>query len=280
MELSAGTGRHARGGSGSPGRFCRLSALLVAFLAGASFPAAGQDADAPPRLHGRVIEAETGRPLEGRIAVDQLGRLGDRRMMVLRHVPLSAGGEFVVDELEPGPAQVTALVRNHGSSTVFLWIAAADAPRYLEFVLPRAGAIRGTVVDPEGRPVADVTARVRYEPGIRPLETGRAEVLDRAAAEGIPFRALRRSGERESGPTRGLGEFTIMDIDPERPFRLTLEHPDGRRTETGPMELAPGQVVDGMEIVLGPGAARQLAGRRAPRAGSPSAWRPSMPPRR
>jgi hypothetical protein len=60
--------------------------------------------------------------------------------------------------------------------------------------------------------------------------------------------------------TRGLGEFVFLDIDPDRPFSLELSHDELGEITTDVMVLAPGEVTDGLRVVIGAGAGGPAAG--------------------
>lgn len=171
---------------------------------------------APPasdaRVFGRVIDAETSRPLRGAFVLAVRQRLPDGTRIAERHdtrppaaTRTDADGRFSLGELDPG--EYAVIVRRSGYVQQQLGQASPSTPARqlvvgpgavagpLEFGLVRSAVISGRVLDANGYPADRVTVRaeqLRSVDGVSRLQAG------------------------SQATTNDLGEFRVFGLAPGR----------------------------------------------------------------
>ena len=143
--------------------------LVAQLLAGVQPQAA--DPSQPALVSGRVLDADTGRPIAGALVTAYGAAAGASRAVVLT----SGSGEFVIRGLRPGKLVLIARKSGYVDASQGQSRAAGFAPpilvvagkRYLdtEIRMWRHGVIAGTVIDEAGDPV--IGARVRAYLAVR-----------------------------------------------------------------------------------------------------------------
>ena len=174
-------------------------------------PAASAPTTGDARLFGRVIDAETARPLRGAFVVAVPQRRADGSIVTDTRaadaLPIAtrsdAEGRFALTDLAPGEYAVVArrdgyvqqqfgqVSPNTPGRNLVVAMGAVAGP--LEFALVRSAVISGRVVDAEGIPADRVTVRASRRRGSR---------------GGAPLRPT------ASATTDDLGEFRIFGLAP------------------------------------------------------------------
>ena len=173
-------------------RAATRAALFAALYLAAGTPAGGQstptrdsqarEKPAAARLSGRVVAADTGRPLRGAIVhiVPTSARNPNERQGLW--VPTDAEGRWALGDLQPGGFTVSVekggyLTLHYGQKRPFepgktIALTAGQSFDNADVVLPRAGVISGKLVDEFGDPVTGALIRAlryRYQDGQRQL---------------------------------------------------------------------------------------------------------------
>ncbi len=180
------------------------------------------------RVEGRVVDPD-GRPLAG-AAVHWMPWRGDdfrgfSGMGTAPEVTTDAAGRFVIEDLaRGGKISIEARLRGYDQATAPGVEAPADEPVVL--VLVPQGKIRGEAVDGHGEPVPETMVYATYES---------AGGSSHSSGTGVDA-----DGRFELEVTAGR-------------LKLSASSPDHRSNERS-LEVAPGQVVDGVRLVLEPGA--------------------------
>jgi len=164
------------------------------------------------RLSGRVLDAETGRPLRGAIVHIISSRATNPNERQGRWVTSDAEGRWELRDLNSGRYTVAAsksgyLKVLYGQQRPFeqgktIELGQGQSVDKLDVVLPRGGAITGRVVDEFGDPVASAFVRAmryRYAEGRRQL-TALAEGIESLASNG--------------GLTDDLGRYRLFGLSP------------------------------------------------------------------
>jgi protocatechuate 3,4-dioxygenase beta subunit len=186
-----------------------------------------------PQAEVRVVKAT------GRMALLAMFRRGEEEPDAWSR----ADGSFRIADLAPG--QPVNLVVTHKG------FGGADVPQVtppsepLAVTLHPALRIAGRVVDPDGDPVA------------------RARLMLSTEWQRGGSRAMRSSGQTESDEQ---GRFLFEDVEPGT-LRLTASAEGRQSAELGGIAAAPGKDVEGLELVLAPGAT--VEGRVTDAAGRP-----------
>ena len=161
-------------------------ALPTLLLAASLSLVAAQQRDAPPdvrpaRLSGRVVAADTGKPLPGALVHLVDLRATNPAQRERRWVTTNAEGRWELTTLSPGRYTLSAsksgyLKLEYGQLRPFergkILELAAGQTVTVDLTLPRAGAITGRIVDEFGDPVTAVLVRAmryRYVDGQRHL---------------------------------------------------------------------------------------------------------------
>jgi protocatechuate 3,4-dioxygenase beta subunit len=174
-------------------------------------PAEGEDGKAPG-IRGRVTDRESGNPIaEASLEAEGLdeglcGNLEDSR----------EDGRYFLSLLEPGAFSVKAEHEDYVGKTAEIRVG-KDEVAVLDFVLARKPSIRGTVRDPDGKPVAGATVwttamkinSLTDETGAFELERLPAGALRVFASSSRYPLAMRRVETREGGTA-------VVDFDLER----------------------------------------------------------------
>ena len=160
------------------------TALFLALWLAAAAPAGAQstlsrdpqtrDKPATARLSGRVVAADTGRPLRGAIVhvVSANARNPNERQGLW--VTTDAEGRWALPDLQPGGFTVSVekggyLTLHYGQKRPFepgktIALTAGQAFENADVMLPRAGVISGKLVDEFGEPVTGAVIRaLRYK---------------------------------------------------------------------------------------------------------------------
>lgn len=209
-----------------------LCTLLLTTLAGA------QRRDAPPdprtaRLSGRVLAADTGKPLQGALVQIVDLRAANPAERQGQWVTTGTDGRWELRTLAAGRYIVSAsksgyLKLEYGQLRPFergkiLELASAQSLDTVDVTLPRAGAITGRIFDEFGDPVTAVFVRAlrhRYVDGQRQLIP---------LVEGLEVLA---SGGGDI--TDDLGQFRIHGLTPGEYYVSALFNPPGESaTRTG-----------------------------------------------
>ncbi len=146
---------------------------VVAVLTAALLPAAGGEA-VPAKVSGRVVDAQTGRPIAGvRITLLEAVRVRTREEFENQRVysvRTAADGRFVLSGIPPGRYRFTAWRRGYltqdwrgklgpGAASV-LSLHEGDTVGNVTFRLQRSAVISGRVTDLDGEPVAEALVRL------------------------------------------------------------------------------------------------------------------------
>ena len=161
--------------------FVALTGAPVAFAqAGPQGPPAVQvptrDAAAKPaagtaRLSGRVLAADTGKPLRRAfIQVAPPGLLGEQLVRQSRSVATDADGRWTVASLPPGRYHITVskggyVALQFGQRRPYeqgrpVDLAANQSVERIDVVLPKAGAVNGRITDEFGEPITHALVSV------------------------------------------------------------------------------------------------------------------------
>jgi protocatechuate 3,4-dioxygenase beta subunit len=183
-------------------------------------------------VEGRVVDPE-GAPVEGARVVaraapvpmtlrpSSIDLIGDEKP-----VATGADGRFRIGGL-PGERMVRLEVQKEGFAAASIRGVRAPTEEPVAVVLRPAARVRGTVVDGRGRPIPDA-------------EISRSWRTMSFGSPGGLFRPV-RTDER--------GEFEIDDLSPG-PIAFEAEASGYRMSSPVTVELAPGELLDGVEIVL------------------------------
>jgi protocatechuate 3,4-dioxygenase beta subunit len=192
--------------------------------AGASEPVALVLAPAAT-LSGRVVEAESGRPLAG-VRLLARGRQGGS--FVARS---GADGRYAVRGLSPQRYTLTADDERFVSWSRLLTLVAGQ-PESQDVALVRGAALSGRVVDEQGAPIEG--ARLRL--------TRSGENVFQAFVRSLQGEGVARSGRD--------GAFKATRLAPGERQRLDVQHDDFEERTIAGVSLAPGGVRSGLTIVM------------------------------
>jgi len=128
-------------------RWCEVGPLFA--LPGERIDLGDLVFDPPRTLVGVILDTER-RPCEGTIAIDSTRLRGSLRgTAASRRVRTDATGRFVLEELPPGRATLTASGPGFVTTMVEVDV---DATPFLEVIVPRRAIVRGTSLRADGSP--------------------------------------------------------------------------------------------------------------------------------
>ncbi|MBX3464950.1 MAG: sigma-70 family RNA polymerase sigma factor [Planctomycetes bacterium] len=213
--------------------------------------------DHQAELHGELIDARTGEVVEwGAFEVDLRPlRDGDSTLPTDWLQPRGPVQTMVQDDrfrrfhlvgLDAGRCGLVVRVPGYATTVVGFDLREGEVRTDLRVALHRGGTLRGRVVDERGQPVA----------GCRVFPVGLGELGDRiveghrAALAGDGERAAEPSEPAARGRTDAGGRFELVDVPVDVELRL-LAHRRSGGVGIGPaLVLRPGEVRDGLELVL------------------------------
>ena len=182
----------------------------------------------------------------GSVETDRLGNF----LILDEDAPIDA--PYTLIGISPGFGRALALVTDRG-------------PTHVTLSLPKGAGVLGRIVDEAGEPIP-ISARgfnsieVRYAEKLHSRLMARPDDMETlfnagwrvATSEGKWERVVvnRDLDKRDIGDVRAPGVFQVMDIDPNRPFRLVAISADYGEVESGEMWLEPGQVVRDLRLVV------------------------------
>ena len=230
----------------APGRYAlaaRAPGHATATLRGLEVPESASSVDlgkvelaAGVSITGRVVDGR-GQPVAG---VDVFALTGeDADMPMLRWVlpgrepatTTAADGAFVVADRGAGE-RVTVAARRAGYTAASVAGVVAPNEEPVVITLREASALRGRVVDTRGEPVA----------------SARVELMVERSGGGMSFR-----GSAGVTVTRDDGRFELEDVEPGT-VRLTVRADGYLELARGGVEVPAGRDLEGVELVLQPGA--------------------------
>jgi hypothetical protein len=222
--------------------------LLGVFAAAAGNP---QEQVAPYQVGGRVFDQVTRQPVKAEVRIS----LGAGDALTLKTLEADELGSFLVREATYGPVWLVARAPGYGRAFAYLF---ADS-RYVqevEMLLPRGASVYGTILDSAGRPVSHASIKLRYKDSLlsRLMQSPARSAIERATREG--FEVTVNEGDWHRGClytsclSMGMaeGEFSVLDVDPNRPFQLVARHDTLGEIESAIFELTPGQKLE--DVVL------------------------------
>ncbi|MDP6539222.1 MAG: carboxypeptidase-like regulatory domain-containing protein [Planctomycetota bacterium] len=202
-------------------------------------------------VRGLVMTLAEGDRLTGRVSDDLGEPVGTFRVSAtpdgggffaeggVSRVFRGAEGEFELEGLEAGAYEVVVRARGHGSSPP-QHVDVPYAGPALDFVLPRAVVVAGSVVDGGGAPVAGAQVVASFEgPG--------------ASSDLIALVGASSSGGKERTNTDDAGAFEFPALSPGL-LGLVADADGHARSEEVEVQLAPGGEVEGVVLVLRLGA--------------------------
>jgi len=211
-----------------------MRSLLLLVLCGLAWVADAQASGSPAqgqavrtaRISGRVVAADTGKPVRGAVVSIVDSRAANPTQRQGRWLATDANGRWEFQDLAPGRYAVSVsksgyLKIEYGQQRPFergktLEVSAGQILEKLDLTLPRASAITGRVVDEFGDAAAAVMVRAlrhRYVDGQRQLTP---------LSEGIEVLA---SGGGDI--TDDLGQFRIYGLSPGDYYVSALYSPPG-----------------------------------------------------
>ena len=176
-------------------------------------------------ISGRVVD-DLGTPVPSYEI--ELGRPGAERRDAVRQFA-SPDGSFCFDGLTAGQWQVTALKKGDHCSAPTV-VSGSDKAQVVVLVVPRAATVSGFVLGGDGAPVANAKLYLHY--------SGETDIDFGFGAEPEPRTRTGRSGT-----------FLLQEVLPGT-VEIMARHPDHSDGEWIELELAPGQLVQDVEIVL------------------------------
>lgn len=202
------------------------------------------------RVFGRVLDAETGRPVRGAFVVAVPQRRADGTVVTNVRVPealptatrTNADGRFALGDLAPGEYIVSArrsgyVQQQYGQASPGtpgrnVVVAAGAVAGPLDFPLVRSAVISGRVLDANGLPAAHVTVRVsrlrgaRHAARLRPETVATTDDLGEFRAHGLTPGAYVVAAEpvRPSGPPGAFVATPERDLVPTFAPSVTMVH--------------------------------------------------------
>jgi len=223
-------------------------------------------------IHGALVDAATGAPVENEIATTWLERVSndspalfdrDWAPLVMEAVvaqtssgfqsgedlpPAPPANSFIYDGLEPGRYVVRVFARGYAPALVGpLELGPREIAGGLTLRLTRGATVSGRVLDANGAPLAN--ARVHI--------LGDGELSHASLAEADT--ELRSTGGRgfqykPGAQTDAQGRFTREHVPTDRPLRMYVLHPDREPASGAWLELSEGGA---LEVELRAGAVRE-----------------------
>jgi hypothetical protein len=224
-------------------------------------------------VSGRLIDAESAAPLAGEVVLVHAGDEPPRRARA------GDDGRFAIDGVPPGRWFAEASAAGYVPTEQLAF--AADRSRELTLQLTRGGSIIGTVLDPDGRPVAGALVETSGGPP-DPSRRGRSAAPPLALASGadflprgelgvllgpIPFpppapianariaqplAAWADEGAADSASQRltdAAGSFRLAGLRPGS-YRAIASHPDFSGGRSAEIAVQLGRTVEGVEVRL------------------------------
>ena len=199
------------------------------------------------RIEGRVVDSTTGEPVSGVLLT-----LRSVTSSAARGTTSGAGGRFTIAGVRPGAYNLSA-DQSNASAGLPLILSAGQFFKGIELKTPPRGAIAGIVLDGQSEPVSKVTVAVTPAAGagmLLPAPLSRASTNDRGE-----FRC----------PNLGPGRYFLVAIPPGRPteeeYPLVTYYPTAAdQAGATPVELAPGEDLSGITIVLRRGRSHHVRG--------------------
>jgi hypothetical protein len=240
-------------------------------------------ADTPvATLEGRVIHSISGEPVPRAVVALRTRPTPGAPITDGRSAQTDANGKFRIENVEAGTyfltAEKTGFLRQaygaRANTTMFVpfTVNAGEQARDLVFKLVPQGVITGKVVDDDGEPVPRASVNVMRQTGFGGQPAmGRAgmtnDVGEFRLAELAPGRYVLRVM-----PGMGMGEdLAPVSKDPDKPregFVPTFYPGVADAANAAPLEIAPGQQMDGVVVRLARGRVFRISGRTAaPEAG-------------
>jgi protocatechuate 3,4-dioxygenase beta subunit len=173
------------------------------------FVAALSVAQAAVKVSGQVRDGD-GRPLAGLVELIA----GPGRVQAQSH-PTDSLGRFSLEAPSAPRLVVVARADGHVSAEREIVVSSSDAVFTVDFTLPRAGWLRGRVVDSQGFPVAGAKVRIEYPGEVRRV-VYETEVTAQTDSEGF---------------------FTLRYVARGRPFLLATSSEDRPPSFAGPFTL-------------------------------------------
>lgn len=209
---------------------------------------------APPAAQVRGIVTEAGQPLAGaRIELRTSTQEEPQQPRFLLGGPVASGqadgrGAFELPDVDVGAYRVVVL---HGSRAM-PWeadIVLVEGENELVLDLPIT-AIEGRVVDDGGRPLAGARVTVARE------TPSSVESIQLVAFDGGATMISTTGGGAEPASTDEQGRFRLRGVVPGVPLTLTASREGGyQESRSEPLEVAAGEVLRGIELVLARGGA-------------------------
>jgi hypothetical protein len=210
-----------------------------------------QDPSALVHFHVRVFDQVTREPLQATVIVTS----GSREDTHRRALEANELGSLLLQGIVYGPVWLVAHAPGYGRAVRYLFHD-PSTPEDIELLLPRGASVHGSIVDRRGLPVSGASIKVRYRDNLlaRLQETPSAAAIERATQEGFPVRIgvadWHRGCRYTSCASLGMadGEFSVLDLDPDRRFVLVVQHDVLGTLESRIFRLAPGERLDGVTL--------------------------------
>ncbi|GAB4152323.1 MAG: hypothetical protein Fur0037_21100 [Planctomycetota bacterium] len=187
------------------------------------------------RLTGRVIAKESGEPIpDFEIGASIALFMGLSRPVRQQSFRAAGDGRFLVESLAPGSYRIRANAEGRAAADLRVEIEGGKLAEVGDIELARAAAVRGVVVDPDGRPVRGASVRRK-----------KGGVLDNKMLSSM-------FSEDSSDRTDGSGAFSLEDLPPGR-ITLIADAEGHASGQSERLDLSAGQVLEGVEIRLGNG---------------------------
>jgi hypothetical protein len=205
-----------------------LVALILLCLPLRAF---SEQAENPMSLLGRVIDRDTGEPLQAELSMILRGMGG----ITIRHIRASEEGTFEILNLSAGNVLLTTKLEGYASEQQSLLIANFKS-RSIEFRLQRSVGVRGIISNNTGAPIEDAQIRVIY------------------AEDPASQAPISASYQWEMGEVRTdfSGEF-IVNVHPAKEFVIEATHPDFLADISSPQQLTSGKNRPPVKLVLSHG---------------------------
>ena len=161
---------------------------------------------------------------------------------------IQVDGDFTFRDLGTSRVTLVGVSEGYGRRVVQVDVSPSSFDE-IDLVLPRGTNLKGIVLDSSGEPVDGAELKITYQIALAiesrlrresPLESPSVFV------EGSWHRGVFLTGSDEAEP----GEFSILDIDPERPFKISAKHSERGSIESEVLMLDPGETRAAFDLVL------------------------------
>ncbi len=205
-------------------------------------------------LSGRVVDSQSGGPLEGAEVELATGPLGAYK----RRVQTDAQGRFELSGVFGDEHQLFVDLNRYVPSAP---IAVTRGEASIEVRLARGGAISGIVVDARGRPIAEAVVRLLGNQDTQPGTASPGDTLRVTTGPVPPISAAADATTTalvEQALTEADGAFDLRGLEAGR-YTAIASHPNYAPSESAEVEIAAGGEVADLRIVMARGG--ELRGR-------------------